>query len=172
MNVVSSSIAAGDTVQDTEFEEFSHLFSGLPSSRLAVWNHEDRRKKFPVLFPGTNIKADDRVLFILNKRTMLAVFLDKISKRFRVRFYWLAFEYAPGYLSTDLTASDVLYLIAKFIASDLNMNVATAKSLGFQQVTGDCSQVVRYNNFHQNMMGKVFQTDSFVCYVKENESIE
>jgi hypothetical protein len=165
MTVVADVVAA-----ETEFNRFLTLLSGVPSQRMAMWNSVDYRKSSDVFFPGIRVDAHDRIVFVLNNRAMMAAVLNRADQKFYLRFYWLAFEYTPGYISPGLSYDEAAAVMAEFVELPvINFKKTKAATLNFRQIVGKCDDNMfgKNNVTHNKVMERIFQVDDWLGHLEE-----
>jgi len=169
MNEVASPTEVATAKESTEFDRLLLSLTGLPAQRKAIWNSLDHRKSHDVFFPGVKVSACDRILFVLNNRTMMAAVFNADEKKFYLRCYWLAFEYMPGYISHGLFYEEAAAVLAEFIDLPVvNFRNTKVAALAFRQIVGRCGDNLYCPNnvLHNKVMERIFKVGDFIEHIE------
>lgn len=139
----------------------------VPENRIAIW----KRPKFAYLdakFPAG--KLIENIIFVINgEGEMLAFITHKNNAKLRVRFYFDAEEYVPGYISKKISFDKAWEIFEGFLDPNEIWSGNKPKALGFKTIdppSGPASGAyLSWSFFHLQIMGQVFKTGDFKEFV-------
>jgi hypothetical protein len=157
--------AASTAETETLFNCLLGSISGLSSDRVAIWDATDHRKG--MFFFGFEVCPSDPLGFVINnERMMIAFMVNQAEQKFYLRFYWLGFEFAPGFISDALSQEEAEVIITGFTQSQLIFTAAKAEELRLRKISGKPETFVRDNAKHREIMAEIFNVANFAEHVK------